>query len=618
MVQTMAYSLGLSLLLNTGLVVGLTVFHLYTSAVIYLVLMAEGILLLLYFKPGEKHPLTVTSLCPDFSTGGRTLLVLAAMVIAAFVYYAAVNAGEVFRLFDAVVSWNRWAVDWAHNTFPYKTAEYPQLIPANWSLTYVIIKNYDVQLFARALMPLFPLAIMLLLLDWSFKQHTQEGLAALLFYSLIMLYFYQPAAMIDGYVDIAVSFFGLLVCGCIYNWPVNSMRPWKHMLLAGLFAAGAALTKQAGIFVLAAFAVWSVWFIRKNYSSAREEAIKCLGAVLAVIIIVGAWYLAKELQIARGMDYSAVQLVTHDIYGGASLPQRLVNAAGLLVNARSESGFPIFVVLSAAFVSGLCSRRNLILGMISIIYIILWGLFFSYDTRNLTLVYPVLALIMAGGINGLVGSYFYRWGWVLITMTIILAVFASLAPFFKSLWSPDNLWWGILAAMAAGAVLAVVFIKRGRLILPGPVFLLTLLALGIWAGSFYYTPQVLTASQLKKQEQLGIAGLNDLVYKYERQQGIKGRIISDYFFLPFLPDLREKTIYRQWPEGIYTALRQESDLGALLISDAALAQEEISRQASEHFVKVFSFGGFTFLRAQPENLPCSLEFLYLCEKEGRP
>lgn len=601
MVQNLTYSLGLSLLLNYGLVVGLTAFHLYTSAIIYLVLVAEGILLLLCFKPGEKHPLTVTCRCPDFSTGGRILLVAAAMAIAALVYYAAVNAGEVFRLFDAVVSWNRWAVDWAHNTFPYKTAEYPQLIPANWSLTYVIINNYDVQLFARALMPLFPLGIMLLLLDWSFKQNSQEGLAAVLFFSLMMLYFYEPAAMIDGYVDIAVAFFGLLVCSSIYHQSADGLRSWREMLVAGLFAAGAALTKQAGIFVLAAFAGWSVWYIRKNYSGQGREAARCLSTVLAVIVIVGAWYLAKELQIARGMDYSAVQLVTHDIYGGASLPQRLINGAGLLVNARGEAGFPIFVVLSAAFVSGLGCRRTWIGGILSIVYIIIWGLFFSYDTRNLTLVYPVLALIMARGISVLIGPWSYRWGWGLIIITISLAGFTFLTGFFKTVWLSHNLVrWGMIAAIVLGAVPAVVFIKRGRLILPGPVLLFTLLVLVIGAGSYVYTAPVLTASQLEKQEQLGITGLNQMVYQYERQQGINGKILSDYIFLPFLPDLREKAMYRQWPAGIYTALQQESDLGALLISNTALARGDINKAAAKRFVTVFSSEGYTFLIDQPE------------------
>ena len=75
------------------------------------------------------------------------------------------NIGSIFNAWDAIASWNRWATEWAGNSFPVDSARYPQLIPANWSLSYVFIGNIDIQFFAKAITPLFTLFILLMLFD---------------------------------------------------------------------------------------------------------------------------------------------------------------------------------------------------------------------------------------------------------------------------------------------------------------------------------------------------------------------------------------------------------------------------------------------------------------------
>jgi hypothetical protein len=591
-VPILAYSLALSLLLNYGLVVGLTLAHLYITPVIYAVLIMEGILLWFYSRPQRQSIRQIDSPTPDFSTSHKIFAVLAAATISTFAGFALLHAAEPFRLFDAVVSWNRWAVDWAHNSLPYKTAEYPQIIPANWSLSYVIIRNYDVQLFARSLMPLFPLTIMFLFWDWSVRKHHNHGFIAILFYSALLLYFYQPWALIDGYVDVAVSFFGLLVCYCIYNG-FDDTPAWKEILLTGLFAAAAALTKQAGLFVLIVFAAWSAWLVVSNRDRlGAREAIKCLGALLAVIAVVGAWYLAKEMQIAQGADYSAVKLVTHDIYAGASLPQRLVSALTLLPNVRGQAGRIIFAVMSLAFVLGVLCRQTRILGLLSIVYLIIWALFFSYDTRNLTFIHPIVALVMAAGISFLWG-FLGRQRWA--RLIALLAVLAGLMWFKDSLtgiWLHINVGWGYITAALLGAGLALLLTAKKRAAWPKPHILLIALALLAGAGSFYYPPQLLIQSQIEKQKQVGIEGLNDMLYQYHSRHGFEGKILTDYIFMPFLPELREKTVYRQWPQDIYQALPKK-DIGALLISDIALEQPELKRAISKRFVVIFAYGGYT-------------------------
>ena len=71
------------------------------------------------------------------------------------------HAGDIFQEWDAVVSWNRWAIDWAANRLPRTTAEYPQLLPCNLSLSYVFIQDSSIWFFAKGWLFLFCLLLLL-------------------------------------------------------------------------------------------------------------------------------------------------------------------------------------------------------------------------------------------------------------------------------------------------------------------------------------------------------------------------------------------------------------------------------------------------------------------------
>jgi hypothetical protein len=459
-------------------------------------------------------------------------------------------------------------------------------------------------------MPFFPLAIMLVMLDLTLKQQNNVGVLALVFYAAIMLYFYDPLALIDGYVDIAVSFFGLLTLSQVSSISTGSDCKWKRILLAGLFAAAAALTKQAGFFVLAVFLGWVLWLlITKGSKMGRTENLRIAGSILTVLLIVGTWYWAKEIQISKGADYSAVQLVTHDIYAGASLPQRLAHAAVLLTTARGEGGRFIFMLLSGIFGLGLFFRSPRRLIWLSLLYLLLWGIFFSYDTRNLTLIYPVTALIMAQGVTCAM-NWWHRNSWglsvkiaagFLIIGVIGLALdnITNRSMVFKQLWPTGlALGWGWLA-VALGAGLVWVIIKNPDLILRRRWLITGVAVLCIGLASRLYPPQQIIDSQLQKQQRVGIESLNVRVYEYQREHDIPGLILSDYIFLPFLPGLREKTVYRQWPQGIKTVLQQPDQIGALLISQPVLNEANIRRETSQRFILIFDHAGYAFMAARP-------------------
>jgi len=80
------------------------------------------------------------------------------------------NFGSVFNTWDAVVSWNSWAQIWAQGKIPDVQLTYPQLLPLNLSLTYLLTGNYELSFFAKAVMPIFALLTVLTIAELALEQ----------------------------------------------------------------------------------------------------------------------------------------------------------------------------------------------------------------------------------------------------------------------------------------------------------------------------------------------------------------------------------------------------------------------------------------------------------------
>jgi hypothetical protein len=95
--------------------------------------------------------------------------VIAVVAILWVVWVWVANFNTVFQNWDAYASWDRWAIKWADNRIPGDTWEYPQLIPTAFSLPYKFIGTIAVKFFGKSIMPLFTLAIGLMLFDLGRK-----------------------------------------------------------------------------------------------------------------------------------------------------------------------------------------------------------------------------------------------------------------------------------------------------------------------------------------------------------------------------------------------------------------------------------------------------------------
>src|ERR1051326_7249796 len=161
----------------------------------------------------------------------------------AAIAYAAVkwlrSLGTPFQTWDAIHSWNRWARVFAAGMTPLDVQWYPQLIPANWSMSYVLMGKTSNETFAKAPMGVFFLLTLVAIAAAGWRMRSPGILLAT---PLVALLDRKCVGefLNDGYVDVPVAFFAtasavVLRCG-------GRGAVW----ISCAIAAGAALTKQAG------------------------------------------------------------------------------------------------------------------------------------------------------------------------------------------------------------------------------------------------------------------------------------------------------------------------------------------------------------------------------------
>jgi len=98
---------------------------------------------------------------------------------------------------------------WFSGKIPLDSRFYPQLIPINWSLTYAFIGGATVQLFAKSIMPMFIIGILLQLFDLGITFQQPGYFLAMILSRALFLKFIKTG-IDNGLVDIAVAFFALL------------------------------------------------------------------------------------------------------------------------------------------------------------------------------------------------------------------------------------------------------------------------------------------------------------------------------------------------------------------------------------------------------------------------
>jgi len=402
------------------------------------------------------------------------------------------NLGTTFAAWDVVVSWNKWALSWVANTFPVDSRFYPQLIPVTWSTVYVVTGAAEIQFFAKAVMPIFPLLLLVLMIDlWS--RTKQIGYLFALVLTQLFLKKFLAQELDNGYVDVAIAFFGLLPIHAILTARYTLDNRQRNTLLAlgALFAAGASITKQSGIYIFAVYPI--LVYISFFYNGARwQKAIsfkKSLVFYAAIAIIPLSWYIFRAILFWVGADRaetSGLIEVSNAVYANVGLLAQLVSAF-----ANFDKYIYLFLIVLIA-VPLFDPLFRTITALIVIPYPFLWAWGASYDTRNLALFLPIFALTVGAALQLLIEFLFRKFEHFSLDK-------------IKIYW----IW--------------------------------IVLGIALLAGGYYFSNDMLQKSQTQQQLQNFSPSINEKIYAIVKQYGPQTKILTNYP-MRYLPDLEKNQV----------------------------------------------------------------------------
>jgi len=563
-IEAFILSFALSLYINYMLVYFLTLTGIYNTISMFVILALEAVFLVFMLVRARWLNISI-SLNKNSNYLHRFLFWASALIIIAFSYFFFSNLGGIFSSWDPVFSWNRWALDWYHNRLPAFTDYYPQLIPANWSIAYVFTQNAYLQLFAKAIMPLFPIFVLLLFLDLYLKKKQIAYLVGLTTYAvLVMIYAFRFIR--TGYVDIANSFFMFLTIYLILVFGKGITQP-QNALITIMCASAATLTKQAGLFVLIFALIFIVYHFFRQKNLRGKQILYRMTLLLIIVIFSLFWYIQKIIEIAWGKDVTYIGYLATDIHRGRNLFERFIYGIG---NLNGDT--PLFAAVMVFVILGIvCRKSRMVTLIITLPLILIWGTLFSYDSRNFFIILPFIAYSASGGI-------------------------AYLLEIFNISLKSNVISPGSKTIRADYRVLLV-------------SFALAIIILSLIPDSI---DQRLEDRQIRMQREIGNPKINQALYEYKENHAIDGKIFTDYYWATTLPGFEGKDfrIFREnenfviLSNGVYPTnffeLIDQNTFG-LLISDSYyfnpdFHQRLVENISSKKFSVIFSQHGYRFIK----------------------
>lgn len=471
-----------------------------------------------------------------------TLLALAVFsIIYAITSYLSLKI-SVFTAWDAVVSWDRWAINWYNNIFPIKTWHYPQLIPANLSLTYQFIGNSQVKFFAKQFMGLIEVYIPITIFILGVAKR-ETGY----FFGVILATWLQSllGSQGNGYVDSSVAFFALATIAYILlsETKINSDKN-NHILIGAIIAAGAAVTKQTGLWISLTYPLL-ILLTRKKKEDRRRIYQLIPNIIVIYMLIILPWYGYKEYQIQIGNDSSELNTLTSLGQQDRNWDEQLEYSFDLL-KATSDniiiSGQVTIVLLICLLLFASTNRfyRHLIT-LIIIPFALIWSLLFSYDTRNFNLIVPLIGLSAGIGLQKIIDKISFFTTQQTTKKDIITDKPKEHAAYF----SQNKRFRSVKVIYFLAPIVAI--------------FLLPL----------RYPDTYIINRSIDLQKEIGNKVLNQKLYQYQSKYGFNGKILTDYQYLPFLPGLEEyaKISFSAYPATFLKDIEEEEVAYVLLNPD---------------------------------------------------
>ena len=598
LVPNVIYALGFSHLCNYLLVYLLNVTHLYLRPVVIAIVISEIMLLLYIYRNLLKRDLYELlgelRVFKEFYAKYRhkpfilMCWLLSGICLFTWLSEMYVQSQQVFDFWDSIGSWNVWALDWAQNgKIPHTQAYFPQLLPMNWSLSYVLMGNREVQFFIKVITPLYPLYILLYFFDETLQKKRLASLFALLFAYIIIEHVLKRFA-IFALADLPVTFFTFIAIKPLWDMTqkmeINITQLRRNLLISTLFCMAAISTKRAGMFSLLPFITFSAVLIKRH-----NKLIRCNRMIIQLsilLLLLGGSFILYLHLIEKNhnlldmasfnrenlMRYIWQKELIHCCDTQNPWPSIIEKLKASLSLFDNHLGSKFKYIFLTTFLAVGWRLPNLILIVTHIIPLFLiWAIFFNYDQRNLSSAYPLMAIIMGEGLQRIGACLGRHLQFLQPILTLKSGNFAL------------RLWHVPLLA----------------------------LALILYNNSFVKR-RMLQAEQKRKNIHIGrTTHVNHMLKYYFARPDIKHqKILTPYFLLGYIPEFKDLIVHFK-PDGDLKKLQaaiQKHNAGYILtyppIGGEDNAQQEFKALAQKlGYHQMFTTSkGITFYKITPSLL----------------
>lgn len=306
--------------------------------------------------------------------------------------------GDIFTSWDALVSWNRWAIDIYHNSYTPEGTAYPVLLSSLLGFIYKMQGSAQIWWTAKIALFIIPCFIIMILVSLYFETKNIFFIFAILF-SYTYLTDYNT---ISGCVDFPVALLGLLALFLLYYLSIGRLKQSYDTILICIFfiSSLSVVLKQSGLVYLF-FSFLFIVFNYKNIINFKKTGILLLLSLFYPVTFMFIFYTNGQSAI-QNLDY--LQSLSSS---GFSLNE-IIRKVHLFLTLPSYDVFFLPVVFCIALVPAInCffNKKNDIemkllffLLVMFILGFIIWFLNFSYDARNG--IWVKSFLIVSGAIGG--------------------------------------------------------------------------------------------------------------------------------------------------------------------------------------------------------------------------
>ena len=412
-IDKIVLSIPLSLVLNYIVIYSLVVLNLYNQISLFVFIIIEVTFIIYILFKNYNFDYLINEIDNFFSIKEKNkfinlefslLNLIISFLLIIYIFYALKNLGQPVHGGDHLDMWNKWAVSWSKNVIPIGV-EYPQAVPILYSISYVLISNYEVEYFTSAVCIIYPIWIFVVFFRLIYLYPEKKTLIKLsliitTFFILSILRNYSLFVGLSDPILVLVTTTTFFIF--IYSFFKketnfeNDTNSLKYIILISLVASAPAITKQMGLLISFIFPVFYfiIHFLRKKLSTKNFILIS-----LVIFLVSFSWYIYPLYEY-----YPFGLKSTHfgRLSSSAMIDSQQMNFFMKLDNGLEYLFWKFKYLILLLIILSLNNKYSLAIFLLIVLpYFLIWSLFFVADNRNFVMVSPFFGFILSVGLINL-------------------------------------------------------------------------------------------------------------------------------------------------------------------------------------------------------------------------